>query len=293
MEHLKYVRRLSPHTIRTYGGVLRDFEERVRRRRCRAATIADLNRGELRAHLAERFNDHAARTTAVALSAMRSFADFLCEMGELMDNELQLIRGPKIPEHLPVVLSVGEMTNVIDGPGHADGVRGLRDRAILEVLYGSGLRVSECVGLDLRHLCWDGDELTLRVQGGKGDKDRYVPIGTVGALALRRYLAAREQLLAGSAVTQPAIFLGPRGQRLNERTVRELVYRRCGAGGARVRVGPHSLRHSFASHLLENGCDLRSIQAMLGHASLSSTQRYTHLDIGWLVSVYRRAHPRA
>src|SRR5690606_14528987 len=162
---------------------------------------------------------------------------------------------------------------------------------ILEVLYGAGLRVGECVALDLDHLRWDRDELTIRVVAGKGNKDREVPLGAPGAAALRAYLAVRELLLAPAhrrsqeacptgqkrIKAEQALFLGQRGRRLGDRSVRALVYRRCLATGARARVGPHGLRHSFATHLLEGGCDLRSIQAMLGHASLSTTQRYTHL----------------
>lgn len=306
LEHLRSERRLSPHTLRAYRGDLEDFLDRLEARRGRPAVLADLNLREVRADLAARFGEQAASTSARKLSALRSFAEFLRRAGELADNEAALVRRPKLPQRLPVALPVEDLTGMIDGAGHADGPIGLRDRAILEVLYGAGLRVGECVALDLDHLRWEPDGLTIRVVGGKGGKDREVPLGAPGAAALRAWLAVRDQLLPPAAraseKTGPkkhvpkgerAVFLGRRGRRLGDRSVRALVYRRCLAAGARARVGPHGLRHSFATHLLEGGCDLRSIQAMLGHASLSTTQRYTHLDLGRIVDVYERAHPRA
>lgn len=306
LEHLRSERRLSPHTLRAYRGDLLDFLARFEERRGRAAELDDLNLREVRADLAERFGRQAASTSARKLSALRSFGEFLRRAGDLADNEAALVRRPKLPQRLPVALPVEDLTGIIDGPGHAEGALGLRDRAILEVLYGAGLRVGECVALDLDHLRWDGDELTIRVVAGKGNKDREVPLGAPGAAAVRAWLAVRERLLppaqrmsesSGAKRQAPrgerALFLGRRGRRIGDRSVRALVYRRCEATGARARVGPHGLRHSFATHLLEGGCDLRSIQAMLGHASLSTTQRYTHLDLGRIVDVYERAHPRA
>ncbi|MCY0986145.1 tyrosine recombinase XerC [Nannocystis sp. ILAH1] len=306
LEHLRDERRLSPHTLRAYRGDLLDFLERFEARRGRPAELADLAVREVRADLAERFGEQAASTSARKLSTLRSFGEFLRRRGEMGDNEAALVRRPKLPQRLPVALPVEDLTDIIDGPGHADGALGLRDRAILEVLYGAGLRVGECVALDLDHLRWDGDALTLRVVGGKGNKDREVPLGAPGAAAVRAWVGVRAQLLSPAqrmsessgakritAKGERALFLGRRGQRIGDRSVRALVYRRCEATGARARVGPHGLRHSFATHLLEGGCDLRSIQAMLGHASLSTTQRYTHLDLGRIVDVYERAHPRA
>lgn len=143
--------------------------------------------------------------------------------------------------------------------------------------------------LDVEHLVWQSqdDELSARVVAGKGGKDRVVPLGGAAARALRAWLAVHP------APARGPLFVSNRGRRINPRTLRNLVYARCLATGARTRVGPHGLRHSFATHLLESGCDLRSIQRMLGHASLSTTQRYTHLDLGHLTDIYERAHPRA
>src|SRR5690606_14590698 len=169
--------------------------------------------------------------------------------------------------------------------------RARRDRAVLEVLYGAGLRVSECVALDRSHLRWEGDRLLVRVVRGKGGKDRVVPLGRPAARALREYLEVRPRLLQPRSPAE-AVFLGNRGGRLSDRQVRYLVERRSTVE-ARARISPHGLRHSFATHLLESGCDLRAIQSMLGHASLSTTQRYTHLTLGKLIDVYEQAHPRA
>jgi integrase/recombinase XerC len=167
---------------------------------------------------------------------------------------------------------------------------------MLEVLYGAGLRVSEAVALDLDDLRHEGrgadEHLTVRVRLGKGGKQRVVPLGRKAAVALAEWLDVRSELLRpGSPVA--AVFLGHRGARLVTRVARELVYRRCEETGARAVVGPHGLRHSFATHLLQSGCDLRTIQSLLGHASLSTTQRYTHLDMGRLIDLYEQAHPRA
>ncbi|MCA9687245.1 MAG: tyrosine-type recombinase/integrase, partial [Myxococcales bacterium] len=145
---------------------------------------------------------------------------------------------------------------------------------------------------DRDDLRWEGERLTIRVRAGKGNKDRLVPLGRPGAEALQAWLEHRAELATARSPSQ-ALFLGARGGRLSVRSARDLVYRRCRQSGARAVVGPHGLRHSFATHLLQSGCDLRSIQAMLGHASLSTTQRYTHLDMGRLFELYEQAHPRA
>ncbi len=297
--HLESERRVSPHTLRAYRRDLEDFLARVEQRRGRPAEVTDLNLWELRSELADLYGAVQASTLARKLSSLRSFAEFLRREGTLPDNQAALVRRPRQRVRLPVALPVEDITPMIDGPGHADGPLGLRDVALLEVLYGAGLRVSECAGLDLDHLAWAGDDLSLRVVGGKGGKDRIVPLGRTGALALRAWLAVRDDLSAKPGDAAPRtrkpqpVFLSRRGARISVRTIRELVYRRCLATGARARVGPHGLRHSFATHLLESGCDLRSIQRMLGHASLSTTQRYTHLDLGHLTDIYEKAHPRA
>ena len=289
LAHLETERRYSPHTLRAYRRDLEDFLARVESRRGREPVLEDLNLREIRHDIADLFHDVKASTLARKLSSLRSFGEFLRREGALPDNEAALVRRPKQRPQLPVALPVEDITAMIDGDGHKPGPDGLRDRAILEVLYGGGLRVSECAALDVDHLVWQGDpdELSARVLAGKGNKDRIVPLGGGAAKALRAWLAVHP------ANGRGPLFVTARGRRMNPRTLRNLVYARCLAAGARTRVGPHGLRHSFATHLLESGCDLRSIQRMLGHASLSTTQRYTHLDLGHLTDIYERAHPRA
>jgi site-specific recombinase XerD len=289
--HLETERRLAANTRRAYARDLEDFAASIETRRSRPARIGDLNIREVRATLAELHDDHTASTIGRKLSALRTFGEFCRREGLLAENEVALIRRPKLGRKLPVALPVEDITSMIDGP-QREGPIGLRDKALLEVLYGAGLRVSEVVGLDLEHLRWESRGLTIRVVQGKGGKDRVVPLGSRGAGALREWLAVRDEL-ASAKTPSNAVFLGARGGRLASRVAREVVYRRCQTTGARAVVGPHGLRHSFATHLLQSGCDLRTIQSMLGHASLSTTQRYTHLDLGRLFELYEQSHPRA
>jgi integrase/recombinase XerC len=290
IEHLETEVRASAHTIRAYRGDLGAFADEVEERRGRSPKPADLSVRDVRAHLGTLHGRVAASTVARKLSALRSFGEFLRTRGILADNEAALVGSPRRGKTLPSVLPVEDVKSVIEAP-HRGGPRGLRDRAVLEVLYGAGLRVSECSTLDLDHLVRDHDGLRVRVVAGKGNKDRIVPLGRAAAAALEAYLARRGELVRPRSPTG-ALFLGDRGGRMGVRSIRNLVYRRS-EGEARARIGPHGLRHSFATHLLESGADLRTIQSLLGHASLGTTQRYTHLSLGALASVYERAHPRA
>lgn len=289
--HLETERRLAANTLRAYTCDLEAFASSIETRRSRPARASDLNIREVRAHLAELHGNHEASTIGRKLSALRTFGEFCRREGMLAENEVALIRRPKLGRKLPVALPVEDIVTMIDAPQREDPT-GPRDKALLEVLYGAGLRVSELVGLDIDHLRWEGPRLTVRVVQGKGGKDRVVPLGTRAATALREWLAVRDGLLSPRSPSA-ALFLGARGGRLATRVAREIVYRRCQSTGARAVVGPHGLRHSFATHLLQSGCDLRTIQSMLGHASLSTTQRYTHLDLGRLFELYEQSHPRA
>jgi integrase/recombinase XerC len=291
VHHLETEVRGSPHTVRAYRRDVEALVESIERRRRRTARMSDLNVREVRAHLAELHGDHAPATIGRKLSALRRFAEHCRERGLVKDNELALVRRPKERRKLPVALPVEDVNRLIDAPA-GDGPVDRRDRALLEVLYGGGLRVAEACGLDVSDLRRDGDDLVVRVRAGKGNKDRVVPVGAAAAAAVSAWLERRPSL-EHPARSGAALFLGRRGGRLSPRTAREIVYRRCLATGARARVGPHGLRHSFATHLLESGCDLRTIQTLLGHASLSTTQRYTHLDMGRLLDTYERSHPRA
>jgi tyrosine recombinase XerC len=292
VEHLRSEVRASPHTIAAYKRDLEGFAEQVEERRGRAARPTDLNLREVRSHLASLHDaKRATATIARKLSAMRTFGEWLRRRGDVADNEVALVATPKRRQKLPVALPVEDVTAIIDAP-HRAGVRGLRDKAMLEVIYGAGLRVSECAGLDIGHIEVDGDRMRVRVVGGKGGKDRIVPLGTRAAVAVREYLEHRGEI-ATPRSPKAALFLADRGARIGVRSIRNLVYRRCLSTGARARIAPHGLRHSFATHLLDSGADLRTIQSLLGHASLSTTQRYTHLTLGQLQNVYEKAHPRS
>jgi integrase/recombinase XerC len=203
-----------------------------------------------------------------------------------------LIRTPKQASRLPVALPASDVTAMIEAEAEPGDPKALRTRALLEVIYGAGLRVSETVGLDLDDLRGDRGSLSVRVRSGKGGKDRVVPLGRSAGQAVAEWMRVRAGWLVPGRETS-ALFLGVRGGRLHSRVARRIVVDACTQAGARAVVGPHGLRHSFATHLLESGCDLRTIQALLGHASLSTTQRYTHLGMGKLIETYESSHPRA
>ena len=291
LEHLEHEVRASPNTLRAYRKDLESFSESVERRRDREPSIEDLSVREVRAHLAELHGNYGARSVGRRLSALRRLGSFCRERQLLPENPVESIRHPKRPRPLPVALPVEDITRLIE---QFDGStpRDLRDRAMLELMYGAGLRVSECASLDLESMRWEAERLLVRVVSGKGGKDRVVPAGTSAARAVESWLPARAHFVRPGSPPD-ALFFGVRGGRISPRTIRTVVERACVDSGARAVIGPHGLRHSFATHLLQSGCDLRSIQQMLGHASLSSTQVYTHLDIGRISEVYDSAHPRA
>lgn len=218
------------------------------------------------------------------MAAVRSLFRFLAREGRLERNVARLMRTPKIPKSLPAVPTAEQTSALLDAMPGFERPRVERDMAILELLYGCGLRVSELVGLNFEDI--DRAERWLRVRG-KGRKERQVPYGTKSAAALDRYLAVRQAPVAGP------VFLGARGGRIGDRQVRAIVKLYALLAGADTALHPHSLRHAFATHLLADGADLRAIQELLGHASLSTTQRYTQLSLTELMKVYDRNHPRA
>jgi len=224
-----------------------------------------------------------------ALSALRTFFRWACRVGELAANPAARVPTPKAPKTLPRHLRPGEIESLIEAPaGDSDLER--RDRALLELLYATGLRVAEAVSLDWRDLDLKGR--TLRVVG-KGDKERMVPFGKPALAALRAWRERWEGVRKVGDGDDDPVFLNARGGRLTDRSARRVVDRWVEATALARGVHPHTLRHTFATHLLEAGADLRAIQELLGHASLATTQRYTHVDIERLLAVYRDAHPRA
>lgn len=286
-EFLTHERRASPRTVRAYrtdlAGLLAFLSEQGF-----SGGAAELTADLLRMYFASIHERTEARTRARKLSAVRSFYRFLVRRGLAPKNIGEALASPKLPAPLPRALPVDDVFRMLDGdPGDEPLV--LRDRAMLELLYGAGLRAAELVGLDLVGL--DFQRSTVRVLG-KGSKERIVPFGSKARDALEAWLAARPSVVArGGAPDEPAVFLNARGGRLSARSLARRINARTAQIDLARRVTPHMLRHSFATHLLDGGADLRAIQTMLGHASLSTTQRYTSVSIEHLRQVYDGAHP--
>ena len=304
---LRAERDASPHTLRNYRIDLDQFLAFARERTGTAEDPAPecVDHLMVRGFLAWLHGRRASRATmARKLASVRSFFRFLCRQGRLRANPAELVRGPRLPVRTTPHLSVDEAFQLLAAPARrAEAETGaapeavqaaahlrLRDRAILEVFYGAGLRIGELVALDLPDV--DLAEGLARVRG-KGRKERVVPVGRTALEALRDYLAVRDagrQLQAGE---RAALFLNHRGGRLTTRGVSQIVLRYLLSSGVGKKVTPHGLRHSFATHLLDAGADLRAIQELLGHARLGTTQRYTHVGLDQVLRVYDRAHPRA
>ena len=289
--HLAAGRGLSPHTVRAYVGDVRSLLGHLTR--CGITDIAELDIAVLRAWLATQHGAGQARASiARRAAAARSFTAFARDRGYLAVDAGAGLASPKAKRTLPEVLAVDEMLAVLEQPhpaGEPMAPIGLRDDAIVELLYATGIRVSELCGLDIDDI--DDSRRTIKVMG-KGAKERVVPAGIPALRAVDRWRQGGRRLLA-TPTSGPALFLGAKGRRIDPRTVRRVVHGRVEATGSVPDVGPHGLRHTAATHLLEGGADLRSVQEMLGHASLSTTQIYTHISIERLVSAYRQAHPRA
>ncbi|MCC6746271.1 MAG: tyrosine recombinase XerC [Deltaproteobacteria bacterium] len=292
LDSLLHERRLSPHTARAYGHDLDEFMAFLRARLGREPALGDLDIPQVRGYLASLFERNDASTISRKLSSLRSFGAFLVRRGVRPDNPVKLVSMPKRAKVLPRFLSVDEAFGLV-GAVAGDDAAPVRDRAMVELLYAAGLRVSELCALDLGDL--ELDQAMVRVRHGKGDKARVVPMGRPAVEALQLYLAARGGFRHPKHGGQDpyAVFLNQRGGRLTVRSVARIVGRAGLAAGTRGRVSPHALRHSCATHLLDGGADLRSIQEILGHASLQTTQRYTHVSIDHLMKVYDAAHPRA
>lgn len=285
LRHLKVERNASPHTVRAYGADLRDFADFLGRERNAPADPRAVDHLTLRAYLARLHDRGLSKTSASRkLAALRSFFRFLCREGLAAANPARSLLSPRIERRIPVRLEEADAGRLVEVPGEEP--LAVRDRAILEVLYATGLRCAELVGLDLSDV--DQAGRMIRVLG-KGSKERIVPFGRTAQGALNRYLSVRTGLWARSE----ALFVNKRGGRLTDRSVRRLVARRVRQAAIEQRVSPHTLRHAFATHLLERGADLRSIQELLGHARLSTTQRYTHLNTRQILESYRKAHPKA
>jgi integrase/recombinase XerC len=294
-EHLVHERRASAHTAAAYLRDLRQLEAFLQARHGRSPRVTDVDKLALRTWLASVSEDSSPPTLARKLSSVRALYRYLERRGVTNQNPAALMKTPKVRRKMPIVLSQEAAARVVEAPlenalGAASGVERLRDAALLELLYGSGLRVSELVGLDLEQLRLG--EGVVRVLG-KGKKERVVPFGAPARKALERYLGERSRLAhpRTGQLDARAVFVSSRGARLGVRRVQELVQKYGALGSARGDLHPHALRHSCATHMLEGGADLRAIQDMLGHSSVATTQRYTHLSVQQLMQVYDRAHP--
>ena len=288
--YLRLERNRSPHTVRAYLGDLVGFLDHVARLGGRRVSDVDLH--TLRSWLAILRARGASRTTIARRSAsLRTFCAWAHRAGLIDHDPGQLLASPKTRRTLPPVLRTDEAERLMTAPGDPDAQEPvvLRDRVVVELLYASGIRVSELVGLDIDDV--DRRRRVLRVLG-KGNKERTVPYGLPADSALDDWLRRGRPVLAAAA-SGAALILGVRGGRIDQRTVRGIVHRRTAAVPGAPDLGPHGLRHTAATHLLEGGADLRAVQEVLGHASLSTTQIYTHVSVERLRSSYLRAHPRA
>jgi integrase/recombinase XerC len=285
LRHLERERNASPATLRAYGHDLAQFAAYLERELGHEPRPAEVDHILIRGFLGELHRRELRKvSTARKLAALRSFFRWLCREGVLEASPARLLLAPRRERRIPSVLDEAEAAALLDAPGAS--LAAVRARAILELLYAAGIRCAELVGLDTADLDLDGRSVRVL---GKGRKERIVLFGGRAQQALGEWLARRKGLVP----RDDALFLNARGGRLSDRSVRKIVEARVKAVALARRCSPHTLRHSFATHLLSRGADLRAIQELLGHASLSTTQRYTHVDTRHLLEVYRKAHPRA
>jgi integrase/recombinase XerC len=291
LRHLALEKNASAHTVKSYREDLTQALEFFRTKLPPGSARPDrLTTRLLRAHLAWLHEQGYAKTTiARRLAAVRSWLRFLCRQGTLTTNPADGLRGPRQDKKLPHFLGEQDLLRLLEAP-LADTPLGLRDRAILETLYSAGLRVSELTGLNAGDVDFDSGLATVR---GKGKRERLAPLGQPALVALRTWLAAREAFVGQRARTPDAVFLNHRGTRLTPRSVGRLLAKYLAQAGLDPRTSPHTLRHSFATHLLDRGADIRSVQELLGHRSLGTTQIYTHVTTNRLRDSYHKAHPRA
>lgn len=287
LRYLRVERNASVHTINNYKRDIRQFVSFLTRNKIE---MLGVNKHHIRLFLGElQQSQYARATVARKLAALRSFYSFLSREEYCASNPFQQVATPKQKRLLPAPLYVEQCLKLLEAPD--DSSLGLRDRAILEILYATGIRVGELVGLSFHDA--DFRQGYVRVFG-KGAKERIVPLGKPAALAVERYLREARPLLAKATPHDSrALFLNKNGTRLSDRSVRRLLDKYIKQSGLPQSVSPHTLRHSFATHLLDNGADLRSVQELLGHENVSTTQLYTHVTRARLKAVYKKAHPRA
>jgi integrase/recombinase XerC len=294
----------SSHTLRAYSRELASFASFLKQRSRVETGVSKIEHTHIREYLGTLYSRGLSKASAArALAAIRSWFKWLARTGQVDQNAAALVSTPRLPKHLPRVPSIEQMNKAVDSVNEDAASWPTRDKAILEVLYGCGIRNAELTGLNLQDIYWSNEAILVR---GKGQKQRYVPLGDAAAQALRSYIAERSARIAAARKANgnktPALFLNlqlrgldkAEGQaRLTTRSVGRIVKRIAIQKGLSAEVHPHTLRHAFGTHLLEEGADLRAIQELLGHERLSTTQKYTQLTTAQLTQVYDKTHPRA
>jgi integrase/recombinase XerC len=276
----------SPHTIKAYTGDLAGFCAYVGSR-----DWQDIDHIAVRGFLSQLYAKGLSKTSvARSLAAVRSLYRWLAQEGVVEQNPAKLVATPKLPKKLPRVPTIEEMNSVLDGQMPDVAAFPERDHLMLELLYGCGIRNSELTGINLDDIGLSAEAILIR---GKGKKERYVPFGNSAKAALATYLRARQSVLAGLRRNTPALLINRRGGRLTTRSVGRIIKKMAVAKGLSPDVHPHTLRHAFGTHMLEEGADLRAIQELLGHERLATTQRYTQLSMKHVLQVYDQTHPRA
>lgn len=289
LDYLKTVRDVSPHTLKAYRVDVSAFLDYLEAVRGSLPAAVEIPPRWIRRYLGEQVRKGKSRSGVKRqLSALRGFFRYMVENGALKRSPAEDLDGPKLEKRLPELPSEETVRRALETVLGGDEEKTLRDRALVEILYGSGIRISEACALDLSDIDWHGSCLRIL---GKGRKERIVPFGAPSRKALKRWLKVRGRW--ASSTGEKALFLGRRGRRINSRVAREIVYRALELAGQVKGSNPHALRHAFATHLLDHGAELSVVREMLGHASLSTTQIYTHVSPENMKRIYKLKHPRA
>ncbi len=286
-EFLSVEKNSSPHTIRNYLHDVREFMEFVEG--SGITSWKEISYRDVGNFARFVFRKNSKSTISRKLASLRSFFEFLVREEVLANNPAKLVGNPRQEKKIPSFLGIEEIFQLLESPDTSTPL-GRRDRAILELLYATGIRVSELVGLELKDIDFPGGIILVR---GKRRKERIVPVGRPALNAIKEYLPTREEIMSKYGVKHDGVFVNNRGGRLTARSVGRIVDKYIIRTSILRNVSPHTLRHTFATHLLNAGADLRTIQELLGHSSLSTTQVYTHLEVDKLIEVYRKSHPRA
>ncbi|MFQ6084113.1 MAG: tyrosine recombinase XerC [Candidatus Aminicenantia bacterium] len=286
LKYLKHQKNSSPYTIKSYRIDLFQLSKQLEQKKIKFKEIDNI---VLRGFMAECFKKGDSKSTvARKLAAVRSFYQFLVRQGQIDDNPAKVVSSPKQEKKIPSFLSEKEMSDFLELPQSSKPLE-VRDRAVLEFLYATGMRVGELVTLNLEDV--NLAERLVRVKG-KGKKERLLPFGRLAAQSLSDYLGLRNSINQGKIDSQ-ALFINYRGDRITSRSIERMIEKYAKRAAIKRKISPHSIRHSFASHLLGRGADLRTIQELLGHESLATTQKYTHLNLKQLIEVYKKSHPRS